>query len=212
MSSALLVSDSAIASESLQVALDAEGKVRVAATVRPDAVMSVISEIEHDVIVLDVPIPDGPLLAKRLLQRDPDARIVASGVREDYDNIVAWARTGVMGCVGRCCTLSELVMAVEAATRRERSCSLGVGQSLFHAATQLEMSADAPASERLTARELEIAGLMNYEWSNKQIAAALGVELPTVKNHVHSIFKKLGVHNRMDARRLLSTDSSAHVE
>ena len=34
---------------------------------------------------------------------------------------------------------------------------------------------------------------------NKEIAARLGIELPTVKNHVHRILEKLGTHRRAEA-------------
>jgi DNA-binding NarL/FixJ family response regulator len=34
---------------------------------------------------------------------------------------------------------------------------------------------------------------------NKEIALRLGIELPTVKNHVHRILEKLGATRRADA-------------
>ena len=39
--------------------------------------------------------------------------------------------------------------------------------------------------------------------SNKMISRSLGIELPTVKNHVHSILGKLGIHRRTEAISLL---------
>jgi two-component system, NarL family, nitrate/nitrite response regulator NarL len=39
--------------------------------------------------------------------------------------------------------------------------------------------------------------------SNKMISRTLGIELPTVKNHVHSILVKLGIHRRAEAISLL---------
>jgi DNA-binding NarL/FixJ family response regulator len=39
--------------------------------------------------------------------------------------------------------------------------------------------------------------------SNKMISRSLGIELPTVKNHVHSILAKLGIHRRTEAISLL---------
>jgi DNA-binding NarL/FixJ family response regulator len=38
---------------------------------------------------------------------------------------------------------------------------------------------------------------------NKTISRQLGIELSTVKNHVHSILAKLGAHNRGEAISLL---------
>jgi DNA-binding CsgD family transcriptional regulator len=51
----------------------------------------------------------------------------------------------------------------------------------------------------LTSREIEILHLVAAGLSNKQIARTLFVQVPTVKNHIHRIFEKLGVHSRIDA-------------
>jgi DNA-binding NarL/FixJ family response regulator len=51
----------------------------------------------------------------------------------------------------------------------------------------------------LTSRELEVVDLIDRGLSNKEIASRLSIEVPTVKNHVHNILEKLGVHRRADA-------------
>jgi DNA-binding NarL/FixJ family response regulator len=55
------------------------------------------------------------------------------------------------------------------------------------------------ASGSLTAREAQILKLLQQGLSNKMISRALGIELPTVKNHVHNILTKLGIHRRAEA-------------
>jgi two-component system nitrate/nitrite response regulator NarL len=53
--------------------------------------------------------------------------------------------------------------------------------------------------QRLTRREREVLDLVADGLSNKQIARRLRIELPTVKNHVHSILDKLDVSRRAQA-------------
>jgi DNA-binding NarL/FixJ family response regulator len=54
---------------------------------------------------------------------------------------------------------------------------------------------------------LQIAELMARGYSNKEIAQQLVIETSTVKNHVHSILKKLHVHRRAEvAARVRSRD------
>ncbi|MBA4286072.1 MAG: hypothetical protein C0434_11135 [Xanthomonadaceae bacterium] len=53
--------------------------------------------------------------------------------------------------------------------------------------------------EPLTARELQILGLVCDGWSNREICARLGITLPTVKFHVTHVFGKLGVRRRTQA-------------
>ncbi len=69
-----------------------------------------------------------------------------------------------------------------------------------------DSEADAPAAEALatapeplTARELEILGLLAAGDSNKTIAARLSISVHTVKFHISSILTKLGVASRTEA-------------
>ena len=52
---------------------------------------------------------------------------------------------------------------------------------------------------RLTRRETEIVQLIDQGLSNKEIAQRLGIDIYTVKNHVHNILEKLRVHRRGEA-------------
>ena len=56
-----------------------------------------------------------------------------------------------------------------------------------------------PDAARLTLREREVVGLVERGLSNKEIARRLGIQVATVKNHVHNILDKLGVAGRADA-------------
>ncbi|NLG87333.1 MAG: response regulator transcription factor, partial [Firmicutes bacterium] len=51
----------------------------------------------------------------------------------------------------------------------------------------------------LTAREEEVLRLLAHGQSNKQIGATLSISEKTVKNHVTSIFRKIGVGDRTEA-------------
>jgi DNA-binding NarL/FixJ family response regulator len=52
---------------------------------------------------------------------------------------------------------------------------------------------------RLTPREREILRLLEEGLANKEIAQRLGIEVATVKNHVHNILEKCQVHRRGEA-------------
>jgi DNA-binding CsgD family transcriptional regulator len=53
------------------------------------------------------------------------------------------------------------------------------------------------ATQTLSAREIEIAGLVAKGMTNEAIACMLGLSLQTVKNHLRTIFRKLNVSNRV---------------
>jgi DNA-binding NarL/FixJ family response regulator len=52
--------------------------------------------------------------------------------------------------------------------------------------------------QALTAREYEVAKLAANGYSNKQIGDRLNISEQTVKNHMHSIFRKLALNNRVE--------------
>lgn len=63
-----------------------------------------------------------------------------------------------------------------------------------------EQRADEPvATIVLSARERQVSGLLEEGFSNKEIARRLGIEVSTVKNHVHSLLQKLNVTSRLEA-------------
>lgn len=51
----------------------------------------------------------------------------------------------------------------------------------------------------LTRRELEVLALIARGVNNKEISSLLNITIPTVKNHVMSIFRKMGAQNRVQA-------------
>jgi DNA-binding NarL/FixJ family response regulator len=51
----------------------------------------------------------------------------------------------------------------------------------------------------VTSREVDVLALVVEGLSNKEIALRLRIQVPTVKNHVHSILEKLQVRRRGEA-------------
>lgn len=51
----------------------------------------------------------------------------------------------------------------------------------------------------LTAREREILGCVASGLQNKEVAQRLSLSVATVRNHIHNILEKLGVHSKLEA-------------
>jgi two-component system, NarL family, nitrate/nitrite response regulator NarL len=110
------------------------------------------------------------------------------------------AALGVRAFVSPSQTLDDVVGALAGASRGEAACPPEVaGILLAHLSAGL-LARDEVA---LTARERQVAALIARGMSNKEIATTLVVEPATVKNHVHSILRKLHVHRRGEAAALL---------
>src|SRR5215210_6671047 len=156
-----------------------------------------------DVILLDTLPADAELRIRTLVDELPDARVLALTVPNRESDIVVVAEAGIAGFVTSDASLSELVAAIESVARGETLCPPSVVAALMRRLASLARNwAEADPIEPLTMREREILELIDEGFSNKQIAQQLSIELPTVKNHVHHILGKLGVHRRTEAAAL----------
>jgi DNA-binding CsgD family transcriptional regulator len=61
----------------------------------------------------------------------------------------------------------------------------------------------------LSAREVDVAGLLESDLTLREIALVLGVSLHTVRAQTASVYRKLGVHSRAGLRGRLRTESTA---
>lgn len=157
-----------------------------------------------DVALLDMAMSGAFSVAKEVARSGGPSKIVALGMPEDETQVLSCAQIGIAGYVTRDGSVEDVVAAIKAAARGEVHCSPKIAGSLFRriAAMSTERSRRS-GNGALTAREAQILKLVQEGMSNKMISRTLGIELPTVKNHVHSILVKLGIHRRAEAISLL---------
>jgi len=164
-----------------------------------------------DVILLDVAIADSMALVRELRAVAPATHVVALTIPEVERAVVACAEAGVAGYVPRTASLDDLVDVVRSTARNESIVSPSIANCLLRRIALLAEDRATADTAALTAREIEIVRLIDQGCSNKQIAARLSIELSTVKNHVHNLLDKLGLHRRSEAaaqlRRSLASTS-----
>ena len=126
------------------------------------------------------------------------ATVVAFGVAEDdEEEVLACAEAGVVGIVERDATVQDLVETLQTSVTGNARCSPRVTALVLRRVAKLaSLPQEDGTSPSLTRREWEIAALIERGLSNKEIAAQLGIETATVKNHVHSLLEKLRVKRR----------------
>jgi DNA-binding NarL/FixJ family response regulator len=178
--------------EILDTACESEMTIRLATDLRPD------------VILLDMAIDRSRDTARGLRLLLPDVPIVALAVPDGEDLVVDCVEAGISAYVPRDGSLDQLLATLALAVKGEAECSGRVTGELIRRVAALagqngRGERELPAATRLTAREIEVVSLIDDGLSNKQIARRLCIEVPTVKNHVHSILEKLGAHSRGEA-------------
>jgi DNA-binding NarL/FixJ family response regulator len=70
-------------------------------------------------------------------------------------------------------------------------------------------AAGASPLAQLSPRQREVLELLALGMDNDQIAARLYISRNTVKFHVRTIYERLGVHNRVEAARVLAGAAGA---
>jgi two-component system, NarL family, nitrate/nitrite response regulator NarL len=162
--------------------------------------MTLNTDLQADVVLLDARSSEGAAAVRRALDIAPGMRIVASGVRETEEDIVAWAEAGVIGYIPRTAALSDLARLVVAIHSGEQICSGRIAAGLLRriARTAGQGGDREPLirTPALTKRELEAAELIRSGLSDKEIARRLNISLATTKSHVHNLLGKLNVRRR----------------
>lgn len=130
---------------------------------------------------------------------------------ETSDEVFAAIAAGADGCLTKTMLPNHLVKTVELTCRTEVICLPGsikrlvvnLQESLISRKNldKREYASDGQIDEMklrtlLTAREVEIYGLITQNCSNKEIGKKLFISLPTVKSHVSSILRKMAISNR----------------
>jgi two-component system, NarL family, nitrate/nitrite response regulator NarL len=137
-------------------------------------------------------------------------RVVAFGVIDDEREVIHCVEQGVAGFVSRDAALDQLVEIIRSVARGEFSCSPRETALLLQSVRSLAADRRPEATSCLTLREQQVIALVDNGLSNKDIAQRLGIELSTVKNHIHNILSKLHTTRRGQAaasvRRPLSAD------
>jgi two-component system, NarL family, nitrate/nitrite response regulator NarL len=163
-----------------------------------------IEQWSPEVVLLDTSSPSPTERIEAVLARAPTARVVAFGVTDEPDTILACIEAGAAGYVTRDASLEELTATVQAVVRGEVLCSAEIAGLLFrrvaHLVAERRPTADLTL---LTSREREVLALIDQGMSNKEIAKRLRLRVATVKNHVHQVLTKLGVSRRGAAAALV---------
>lgn len=124
-------------------------------------------------------------------------------LEDNTDCILACIESGAIGYTLRETSPADVAKAIERASKGQAVCSPEVTAHLFARLAALRATQGHAATPRvpLTAREEEVLGCIVAGYSNKEISAALNIQIHTVKHHVHNILEKLQTSHRRDAAR-----------
>jgi DNA-binding NarL/FixJ family response regulator len=141
---------------------------------------------------LSMPVLDGAAATRRLLQEEPDIRVVVLTSFAGQPQVSEALAAGAVGYLLKDCDPRDLIAAVRSASEGHVPLDPRVARTL------LPRTTPSPA-EGLSDREKEVLLLVERGLANKQIGHALGISERTVKAHLGNIFRRIGVGDRTSA-------------
>jgi len=175
---------------------DGEEAIQNAATLVPD------------ILLLDINMPklNGLEVIKCVSQQNSKVRIIVLTIHDDENYVIEVIKAGAVGYLLKDIEPGMLVKAIRTVYEGESFIYPSLAKKLFgeinrqhvrnlEAAKMIERSKE----ERLSYREIEVLEMVCKGLSNHEVAKKLFLSEKTVKNHLTSIFRKIGVTDRTQA-------------
>ncbi|WP_046302050.1 response regulator transcription factor [Mycobacterium sp. UM_Kg27] len=200
----VLVDDHEMVIEGLRAMLTAfADRIEVVGqAINAEQAMAVIAETDPDIVLCDVRMrgESGLDLCLALRERAPERKVVMLSVYDDEQYLFEALRVGATGYLLKSISSDDLVHQIELAHRGETVIDPGLAARAAGTAARLQRDEFWPgARQGLTQRESEILAYMVSGLSNRGIATKLVIGDETVKSHLRSIYRKLGVSDRTGA-------------
>lgn len=157
-------------------------------------------DLQPDVILLDIRMPllDGITALPEIRIAAPGAKVIILTQSDAESDLYQAVRSGASGYLLKEIAPEEIAESIRRVMEGEAVISPAMSSALLRQFAAL-VTRQEPAEGRLSARELEVLGLLCDGLNNRDIAERLFIAENTVKNHVRNILEKLGMTSRMQA-------------
>jgi DNA-binding NarL/FixJ family response regulator len=175
-------------------------------------VLEILRQQEPDILLLDLRMPllDGLATLQRLQTGKSKTKVIVLTASDDKNEFVQAMKLGSSGIVLKQTATEMLIRSI----RKVHAGEMWLDSSTTAAVIRQFVAGDdsppsplpapavAPSRERerspLSQREREIVALVAQGFKNKEMAEKMFISEQTVKNHLHNIFDKLGVSDRLE--------------
>lgn len=182
-------------------------------------VLEILQQVEPDILLLDLKMPglDGLATLQRLQQSRNKTRVIVLTASDDKNEFVQAMKLGTSGIVLKQTATELLIKSIRKVHAGEiwldsHTTAAVIRQFVANEEAPppppppppMQQQAPPPSGGRererspLSQREREIVALVAQGFKNKEMAEKMFISEQTVKNHLHNIFDKLGVSDRLE--------------
>ena len=196
-----IADDHPIFRDGLRKLLDAEEDIVVAgeASNGTEAVQ-MIPKVKPDVLLLDLRMPDkdGLTVLEEVNFDSLTTKVIVLTASEEERDIVRAMRLGARGVILKQTATDMLIKSIRKVYQGEIWLDKRMMAEVMRAFTKSSEQGVKRDKPLLSDREKEIVQLVAQGFRNREIGEKLFISEQTVKNHLHNIFDKLGVSDRLE--------------
>ena len=162
-----------------------------------------IKELDPEVVLLDVHLPDGSgeAIIDAVASERPGVRFLALSVSDAAEDVIAVIRAGARGYVTKTISGAELEDAIERVAQGDAVFSPRLAGFVLDAFRTGEPLGGDAELDNLTPREREVLQLIARGYRYKEIAGRLHLSIKTVESHVSNVLRKLQLSSRHELTR-----------
>ena len=199
----LIVDDHPMMREALQTAFEGEDDLEMIGEA-PDAIkaLKMLETIKPDIIMMDMLLPgmSGLEAIEKIIESNPQAKILVLSSMEDEERIVAAIQAGALGYFPKTASRTYLLEAIRKVADGIPYMPAGITLKLFQGLRKAKIIQPTNNTQiSLTSRQQEILSLLSEGHSDDEIGKLLHLEESTVRAHLHHILRRLGLKNRSQA-------------
>ena len=213
----LVVDDHAIVREGIKSLLELEDDVEIVneASSSDECFQLLNQDLDYDVILMDLKMPgiDGISATRLIKEKYPHIKVLILTNYDDENFVLESIKVGASGYVLKNVKKGDLIEIIRGVLQGRSFIDPGVTNKIFDQLKRIViLSADGGHPRPfLSERELQVLEHLVEGKSNREIADTIYVSLDTIKAHLKSIYKKLGVHSRTEAATIAIQKEIIHL-
>jgi DNA-binding NarL/FixJ family response regulator len=197
----LIADDHAIFRDALRKLLDSDDEITIVGEAQNGAeCIKKVCELKPDILLLDLRMPDkdGLAVLEEVNFDTLPTRVIVLTAAENDRDVVRAMRLGARGVVLKESAIELLVKSIHSVHAGEIWIDSRMTVDVMKAFSTSPESGGRSGRALISDREMEVLQLVAQGFHNKEIGTTLFISEQTVKNHVHNIFDKVGVSDRLE--------------